>query len=151
MGLICRDFIVTYVLAMIGLLAVSLGVEALFQTDIGSAVNVVPQIVAALVAGQRHGKRTGIRPNSSFSWTAAFWMTSISVGLSLVLATGFIIYMGPGDAAPMFEFLTTEWHWFVGILAIFIVIYLLITRYFFGLGAKQGAQASPHADSEIFR
>lgn len=151
MGLICREFLIFYILSVIGLLIVNLAMEALLQTDLGSAFNVIPQIVAALIAGQRHGRRTGTQPESSFSWKAAGWMSAITVTLSTAMMAGLIVYMGPGDAAPLWDFLQNQIIIVIAVIAVVVLIYVLVSRYFFGLGAKQGARNSPNADAEIFR
>ena len=151
MLLICRDFIVTYILAVIALVLLTVAIESLLATDLGNAFNIIPQIVGALVAGQRYGKRTGTRPESRFAWQAAFWMTMISVTLSVGLAFGFVAYMGPGDAAPLLSFFQDQMTLIIAIFAVVIVVYLLATRYFFGMGAKQGAAASGSINAEIFR
>lgn len=151
MGLICRDFLVFYILSLVGLLIVTLLIEALLKTDIGSAFNIIPQIVAALIAGQRHGHRTGIQPESSYSWKAAAWMSAITIALSIAFATGLIIYMGTGDALPLWTFLQSQIVIVIAVIVVVVLIYLLVSRYFFGLGAKQGARNSPQADADIFR
>lgn len=151
MALVCRDFAIIYVLAMIGFVVLTVVLESFLGTELGNAFNLIPQIVAAMLSGQRHGKRTGQRPESSFSWRAAFLVTLISTGLSIVFAIGLIAYMGPGDAAPLVDFLRTQFVVLVPILLLVLGVYVLVSRYFFGLGAKQGAQASPNVDEEIFR
>lgn len=151
MGLICRDFLIAYILMVIAYVLLATAIEVMLGIDLGNALNIVPQIVAALIAGQRHGKRTGVRPESRFSWQAAVWMTLISVGLSIMLATGFIIYMGPGDAAPLFDFIQSQVIVVAFIIFLILAVYVLVSRYFFGLGAKQGVAVSPQADADIFR
>lgn len=151
MGLICRDFAIIYVLALIGLMVIALALEQMTGTDVGSAVNIVPQIVAAMLSGQRHGKRAGVRPNSGFAWKAAFLMTMISVGLSILFAIVLIGLAGPADTDPLMNFLRTQVVVIVLVSLVIIVLYLLVSRYFFGLGAKQGAAKSPQVDDEVFR
>ena len=151
MLLICRDFVVVYILAMIGLIGLSIAIEAALGTDLSTVLNIIPQIVAAQTAGQRHGRRTGIRPENGFSWKAAGWMTLVSFVLSLIAAGGLIVYMGPGDAAPLWEFLQSQFVLVGTVIAVILVIYVLLSRFFFGLGAKQGAKFSPNTDAEIFR
>ncbi len=151
MGLVCRDFAIIYVLAMIGFVLLTVVLESFIGTELGNAFNLIPQIVAAMLSGQRHGKRTGRRPENSFSWRAAMLMTLISTSLSIVFAIGLIAYMGPGDAAPLVDFLRTQIAVIALVFLLVLGVYVLVSRYFFGLGAKQGVKASPNVDEEIFR
>jgi len=151
MGLICRDFAIIYVFALIGLVFIASALEQLTGTDIGSAVNIVPQIVAAMLSGQRHGKRTGTRPDNGFAWKAAFLMTMISVGLSILFAIGLIAFTGPANTEPLLNFLRTQIVVIAFVILLVIAVYVLVSRYFFGLGAKQGAEKSAQVDEEIFR
>ena len=139
---VCLNFLAAYILATIALIALSYAIDAFFGTDIGSAVNIVPQLAGALYAGQMYGKRTGQPPENGFAWSAAICMTLTSVGFSLVILGGAIIVFGTAVTAPFSDLIDQlPMSWIIGIVLVLLIIYTLASRYFFGMGAKNQIKA----------
>lgn len=140
---ICRDFTLVYILAVVLLLGLSYGLALAFQIDLGSGTNVVPAMVGAMAAGQQYGKRTGSSPTSGYSWQAAFWMLTISVALGVAMFGVFALILGAEFTSLMLENLSVlPTLWIVAIIAIVLVVYLLVPRFFFAWGARKAAAAS---------
>ncbi len=140
---VCRDFTIAYVLAVLVLIAIGFLIEYLFQYDIGNAANIVPAMVGAMYAGQRYGTRTGTAPPSSFSWAAAFWMLVISIALSFVAIGIFAVLLGMEFVDAILEIFSQLPALWIGIIvAVILLVYFLIPRYFFSWGARKASETS---------
>ena len=140
---VCLDFLIAYVLALVALIILSFAVSAFLGMEIGSAVNIVPQFAGALYAGQMYVKRTGQRPEDGFAWKAAICMTLTSISLSVIVIAGVIMVLGTQGMGELFgAFSEIPASWLIGIIFGLFVIYTLVSRFFFGMGAKNQIKAT---------
>ena len=151
MLLICRDFTGTYIATVLALIAVDYLLVLTIGREAPSGANLVPLIVGAMIAGQYHAKRTGIRPPSGFSWLAAFWMTVISVALGVVAAVVLLWFLGADEARALSDLVDRMTITaLVGILFVVSLICILITRLMFGIGITQGLKTATVVPDDTF-
>lgn len=70
------------------LCAILFAVIAYFFPGLGSPSGAVTTVVAALVAGQLYGRRTGAEVSSGFAWKVAFVLTALSLILAALVLLG---------------------------------------------------------------
>ena len=136
---IILDFFGVTILAAIAFTAVE------YFFGVNAPNGTVVSVIAAMVAGQLHGGRTGQEVSSGFAWRVAFVLTAISFTLLVIMTIGFQFL---GESIVPADLSVTA---LLVILAIAGVIGVLIIRFTFRWAAKQGAKRSPkRADPEIF-
>lgn len=139
MGRIIIDFVGLSVLAAIAFAAVE------YFFSINTPNGTVVTIVAAMVAGQLYGSRTGREVTSAFAWKVALVLTLVSLLIGTVILTG-LSFLGesliPEDISMGVLFV---------ILLVALTVSVLIIRFTFRWAVKLGAKNSPNrADPEIF-
>jgi len=108
-----------------------------FFPDLGSSSSsVVTTMIAAMVAGQLHGQRTGLEVSSGFAWKAAAILTLVSLAIGVAFIA--LVQMSGEPLLPE----DASFGVFGVILAIFVFIGFLITRFAFRWGVKTGAKAA---------
>ena len=118
------------------LIAVVFAVLTYFFSDLGGSSGAVTTVVAAMSTGQLYGQRTGQEVSSGFAWKVAAVLTVVSLLFSGVVVA--ILHMVGVPLVPPEIELTAGV--VVAILAISGLIALLVTRFVFSWGVKQGAK-----------
>ena len=140
LGRLAVQYVLYYVLMLLAFAAIvwALATYANF-TSSNSAMGVVIPMVAAMQAGQYYFTRTGQRPASGFSWRAALIFTFIAMILPITLAVLLILGAGTDMAIPgMPHNVSRQDQLIIAIiLGVFALLFLLIHRWFFGMGARQ--------------
>lgn len=118
-------------------------VEYFFATNMPNGT--VVTVIAAMVAGQLYGGRTGHEVTSAFAWKVGLVLTLVSL-LVAALIFGSAHLLGesliPDDISMGVLFV---------ILLVALAVSVLIIRFTFRWAVKQGAKNSPNrADPEIF-
>ena len=151
MGRVCRDFAIAYVLGMIGMILLGALVQFALGRDLGNFSGVVPVLAAAMFAGHRYGSLHGQPAESGFAWRAAFWMLLICIVYSVVAVSLFILILGSEIAVEVLALLgdLRAGFWII-VIAILLVLYLLVPRFFFGLGARMAAKAAQKRLQDTF-
>lgn len=120
--------LIRFTLVYIGL-ALLLGLLANMFEALSNSTGIVASMVAALAAGQIFYSRNGRRPDNAEAWMHAAAFTLIQVLASLPLAYYLLRDMIDDIlAAPTI---------FLGVMAVFTLVIFLVSRLFFGMGAKQ--------------
>ncbi len=121
-------------------LAIAAGLLASFAgIDLGSGLGIVSIIVPAMDAGQNYARKTGSALSKGQMWRIAFGGFLINVLVSLPLVAIIASITGL-DLTPIFEVLGIGA--LVGIGMVFAIFYILIARFFIGLGQRQALKAA---------
>ncbi len=128
MGRIIVDFFGISILC-----GIVFAIISFFFPDLGSPGGAVSTVVAALIAGQFYGRRTGAEVTSGFAWKVAAILTLISVVLAGMI---FGVLMSQGD--PMLAELDRGV--LAGATALLGLLTLLAIRFLFRMGVKQGVK-----------
>ena len=120
--------VVTGTMLALALLVVALRV--LLGVDLANGgLTMIPPMLGAMVEGQKHAKAS--RAPIEKPWALAVQMTGITLAINLVFGA-IVFFLVPGfDVVITYPWLITA---FVCVVAL---VWLLVTRYFIGFGAKQ--------------
>ena len=130
MGRIVFDYF--WITVLMGIVYALIGY---FIADLGNSSTAVTTVIAAMVSGQLYGQRTGQEVSSGFAWKVAAVLTVVSLLFGVVVLVGLQlagVSILPDDVEPDFGILAV-------LIAAFALIGLLITRFAFRWGVKNGA------------
>ena len=141
---ICRDFSLTYLIATLLMIAIA-SMTGAIAPALSVASPLLPMLPSVVVAGLRHGDRTGARPGARLSWRFSFAGTVIALVIAVILlAAAMLVVGGPpggGDWPALFNPVLIA-----TLTAVLIVVHLLGLRYLFEFAASFGARGnSGHA------
>ena len=130
------------------IVAIAIGAAILYFAKIsmaGSGIGILLPMFAAALTGQRYYRRTGALPQGGFAWQMAVRFSFVALAVNIALF-GFIFASGViADVAPNGP--DTEEVLVIGIVCVAAaLIFLLVNRFGFGMGAKN-AQKRTKTDS----
>ncbi len=131
MGRITFDYLWITVVLSLAMIVISH-----FFPNLGGSSGFVTTVVAGMTTGQLYGQRTGEEVSSGFAWKTAAILTVVSLIFGGVVIGGFHMAgqpLLPPDLALSFSVLAI-------VLAFAGLIVLLVTRFAFRWGVKQGAK-----------
>jgi len=132
-----RPLILRYLMVMmaciVALIAMDLIAFHLFGYDLGSGTTILTTIVPAMDAGQRFARETMRGPEPGESWRISRVLWLCGMGLSGFLAAAIIALAGV-DLSPLFEVVGVRL--IVMIFGVAALFTLLLTRWFFAIGAR---------------
>ena len=135
-----KRYVVVAALTMIAIAALSFALEIFADISIGQGANVAAAIVPAMDAGQAYAKRWEKRPENGYAWKVSAVFVVLSFVVSMVLAA--ILLFATGTMGAFMAMLQSVGIVVIAIIAVVVfVIYWLVSRFFFGLGAKSQIKA----------
>lgn len=138
---ILKRYVLVTLLTMVALVFAIIFFRLIFGYNTSSILGLFGAVVPAFDAGCTYGRRLAKRPANAYAW-------KLSVGLVLLNFLTWLV------SNLIYMFLIGSFHVQLGMLAhvnaasvfiqlaILLLIYLAITRFFFGLGAKVTARST---------
>ncbi len=125
-----KRFVGVFLAAIVALALISQAALMLFNFDIqSSAMGIIPIMVAAMVEGQKHAQ--GTKDPIPRIWRQSAMMAGIALVINLVLALGYLAF-SPGARQMIIDAPII----LVAVLVIFGLVFWLVARGFFGMGAN---------------
>ena len=137
------DFVIGYVVAVIGLLMLNVAIDAFLGKSLGNhSTSIVPVIGASYYAGMRFGRREEARPANGFAWRVSFMMLAVLVALNGVIVAAVAIGLPAFSQGALNVVFSNRiaGTFALGMLAFLFIVSLLAIRYFFGFAAKSAVQ-----------
>ena len=134
---ISKRYAVVTAITMVALMLVSFALSVFVGYDMGGGVGIVSVIVPAMEAGSNYVREVGATPDKRRMWRLSFLFTLINLAMGVVIFAGFLIVSGIGLAALFGEIGASA---MMGILVVVFGLYILVGRFFLGLGARQEAR-----------
>ena len=127
---ICLRYLIVLIVTIISIAFISFILQAYFQINIGSSASIVTLFIPALNAGTTYYQKTGTAPSSKIRWQYAFYFTGIQIGLAATILS-IVSYIFP----EIYDVLTSiTAALFIGFVAFYILLILVVSRLFFGMG-----------------
>jgi hypothetical protein len=126
-------YLAVMLLCIVFLIVVDLLVLHYFGVETSNGTTILTTIVPAMDAGQVFARRTGRAPTTSESWriTVALWFSAFVASFALA---GALVFATGVEIAPLVDVLGLRM--IVTVVVLVGVLLLLLTRWFFGIGAR---------------
>ncbi|MEP3345880.1 MAG: ABZJ_00895 family protein [Litoreibacter sp.] len=130
-----KRYAVVSLIAMIGMAVLSYLIEVFLNHDIGSVSGMIAVFIPAMDAGQTYVRRGHGKPANGFAWKMSFIFMIVNLVIGVLLTSLLFAVMG---ASEMLVLLigAMENPVFMIVLAVMMLVGVLVTRLFIGLGAK---------------
>lgn len=126
-------YLIVCVITMAVVMVITILLATFTSLNLGSASGVITAVLPALEAGQTYARRTGQPLEKGRMWRLSAVFTLINTGLGIAIFVGLAILEGGNFLASIANIgpLTL-----VIILLVVFGVYVLLTRFFLGLGAR---------------
>ena len=135
MSYLIKRYAVVSVVAMISVAILGYLIEVFFDHDIGSVGGMIAVFVPAMDAGQAYVRRGHGKPANGFAWKMSLIFMGVNIAIGVVLMSALFAILG-GGAELLAIFADLGGAGIAIIFAVMFVLGVLLSRFFFGFGAK---------------
>ncbi|WP_298262097.1 ABZJ_00895 family protein [uncultured Litoreibacter sp.] len=135
MSYLVKRYAVVAVITMITVAVLGYVIEVFFDHDIGAAGGMIAVFVPAMDAGQAYVRRGHGKPENGFAWKMSLIFMGVNLAIVGVLMSALSAILG-GEGELLAIFAELGGAGLAIIIGVTFVLGILLSRFFFGFGAK---------------